>query len=87
MDTHETGTQVIRRILVDIFNISQNREGTGYRWVLVAPIPQYAKNKKNSNYVGHDAQGGTTYGAIDEASRSLKVIVTCAIKKVVTKTL
>ena len=73
MDTHETGTQVIR-ILVDIFDISQNREGAGYGWALAAPIPQYATNKKNSNYVGHDAQGGTTYGAIDEASRSSKAI-------------
>ena len=47
MDAHETGIQVIR-ILVDIFNISQNREGAGYRWVLVALIPQYPKNKKKT---------------------------------------
>ena len=84
MDTRETGTHFIR-ILVELFNTSQNREGAGYRWVLVAPIPQYAANKKKSNSV--DAQGGTTYGAIDEASRSSKAIVKCAIKKIVTKML
>ena len=86
MDTHETGTQVIRRILVDIFNISQKKEGAGYRWILVTPIPQFATNKETAIML-NDAQGGTTCGTIDEASRSSKAIYKCAIKNIVTKTL
>ena len=80
MDAHETGIQVIR-ILVDIFNISQNREGAGYRWVLVAPVPQFARYRNKTAITLNDAQGGTTCGAIDEASRSSKAIYKCAIKK------
>ena len=64
----------------------KKREGAGYRWILVASIPQFATNKKTA-IMFNDARGGTICGTIDEASRASKAIYKFAIKNIVTKTL